>query len=336
MGKVCVVGSCNIDTTVFVNEFPTEVNKKTEAIKPEIYSPGGKGANQAVACARLGNEVSFIGCIGNDKKGEVIKKNLEKENIDVSGIETVGDMSDGRVIYVKDGENRMFGTGKAIKQLSPQIIDKNIEKILEADIVMIQLKMPEETIKYIIEYCHENGKEIVVNPAPEDKIDVLVKNDLLDKITYLTPNSVEGIYLAEMIKEKDKDIDWEVKKQEIRDKLSNLSDKEKMMQYREMVEIQNNIVVTIGSEGAMYYDKTKQCAQIAESYKTKCVDDTGAGDTFNGAFVSAYLKNKSNLKAAVDYGNKAASIKVGFECAQQGMPTQKQIEERFQEKNERE
>ena len=197
MKNICVIGSMNMDTTTYIKgslNGPYDKADIDEKMRIE-YSPGGKANNQARS-TRLqltensGSKVFLIGCVGDDKAGENIKKACLESDVDISGVETLEEKkTDGRLVEVttqgKDkGQNKMIGFGDCIKHITPEMLKKHEDILSNSDIVMIQLKMPANTVKFIIEYCTEHGKTIIVDPAPEKNISAILESDLLDKIDY--------------------------------------------------------------------------------------------------------------------------------------------------------
>jgi len=301
MGKIVVIGSANIDCTKEVHEFPTEGSEQNEI--SSTYGFGGKGTNQAIAASRSGSEVSFIGCIGEDEYSRKIVGNLESNGIDVKGVKAVLGLKkpDGRTIYVRghDGENAMTGYGEAIGHLTPEVIEGRREDLDNADIIIIQYKMPKESVDFVIEYCKENRKKLIVNPAPPEQAKLDISK--MSSITYLTPNQYEAPEL-----------------------FPGLS-------FEEIVTRYPNVIITLGKDGVMYYDNG--AVKTLPALEVECIDTTGAGDTFTGAFATAVSEGKS-LEEAVLFGRTAAGMKVKQKGAQPGIPNRPEIEKAI--RNERE
>lgn len=323
--NVIFIGSINMDIKHTVEEFPEEgTNENTNEILDTQEVLGGKGANQAVATFKQSKDVnvSIIGCVGKDEAGLVALKNLKDSGVDISGIKVLDDnKTDGRIITVdKNGENRMIGHGECIKQLLPDMIDE--EKLKEADIIAIQLKMPAETVRYVIGFCKKNNIKLVIDPTPPDKSAVLVQNEfeLLKEATYLTPNEEEAFALIKYAEGKDVS-EWKKDFQKI-------SHEERLRMIEELVRKYPNIIATIGGSGVIY-NRNGLVIRKA-TYPTVCKDSTGAGDTFNGGFIGAMIREEG-LDSAIKYGLMASSIKVRESGAQNGVPfyeeTKKAIED---------
>lgn len=290
MAKIVVIGSCNIDVTVECDRWA----KPGETIFGNrlIVSPGGKGANQAVAAARLGAEVTMVGCIGDDVYGEMIIRNLQQNNINTDFIKVLpGENSGTAHITVAEDDNTIIVIKAANDLVDAELIDQAEEKIKEADIVLLQHEIPFAAISYAIEKCWQLGVPVLLNPAPVAP----VPQELVDKVTYLTPNEHEAAILFD-----------------------NMATEEILSRYA------GKVLMTLGSKGVAYYEDGK--VQIVPAFKVTPVDTTGAGDTFNGAFAVARAEGK-NMADSVRFANAAAAVSVQKIGAQGGMPYLKEVEE---------
>lgn len=316
MSKIVVIGSANMDTTHYLStEFPEELTQESlnEIVKTARVL-GGKGANQARASKlqTKDTQVYFIGCVGADKSGKSIVEELNRVGVNFLGVKALeGVATDGRIINVdKNGENRMMGYGDCIKHLTPEVIDETI--LSNSDIVAIQMKMPAETVRYVIDYCTKHNKVLVIDPTPPEKASILTESNLtlLKQATYLTPNEEEAFALIKYMEGKEiSDIKREFKEtpKEVRLKM-----------IEQLVSQNSNIVATIGGDGVIYSNNGKVIRKA--TYPTECKDSTGAGDTFNGAFIGSLSRGES-LEKAIEYGLMASSIKVRHMGAQNGVPT---------------
>ena len=321
--NVIFIGSINMDMKHTVDEFPEEgTNENTNEILETEQVLGGKGANQAVATFKQSKDVkvSIIGCVGKDEAGLIALTNLRDAGVDISRVKVVVDKkTDGRIITVdKRGENRMIGYGDCIKQLLPGMIDE--EQLKEADIIAIQLKMPPETVKYVIDVCKKYNKKLVIDPTPPDKSAILVQNnfELLREATYLTPNEEEAFALIKYAEGKDVS-EWKKEFQATPPEI-------RLKMIEDFVRKYPNVIATVGSDGVIYNSDGKVIRKA--TYPTVCKDSTGAGDTFNGAFIGSMTRDE-NLDTSIEYGLMASSIKVRYSGAQNGVPlyedTQKAI-----------
>ncbi|MEE1230418.1 MAG: ribokinase, partial [Phascolarctobacterium sp.] len=283
MAKIVVVGSCNIDITVECDRWasPGETifgNRLT-------VNPGGKGANQAVAAARLGAEVKMVGCIGDDVYGQLVQKALKDNNVDVTYVKVLpGENSGTAHITVAENDNSIIVIKAANDLVSPALIDEAWDAIKEADIVLLQHEIPAATNAYVIEKCFEAGVPVMLNPAPVAP----VPPELLAKVTYLTPNEHEAAIL--FAGQGKADI---------------------------LGRNQGKVIMTLGSKGVAYAEKGQ--VYNVPGFKVQPVDTTGAGDTFNGAFAVARANGKS-MYESISFANAAAALSVQKLGAQGGMP----------------
>lgn len=290
MAKIVVIGSCNIDVTVECDRWA----KPGETIfgKRLIVSPGGKGANQAVAAARLGAEVTMVGCIGDDVYGEMILKNLRQNHVDTSLVKVLpGENSGTAHITVAEDDNTIIVIKAANDLVDAKLIDEAEARIKEADLVLLQHEIPFATIAYAINKCWQLGVPVLLNPAPVAP----VPQDLLDKVTYLTPNEHEAAIL-----------------------FKNLAAEEILERNA------GKVLMTLGSNGVAYYENGQ--VRNVPAFKVSPVDTTGAGDTFNGAFAVARAEGK-DMATSVRFANAAAAVSVQKIGAQGGMPYLKEVEE---------
>lgn len=281
--SIVVIGSLSTDFIVQASRMP----EKGETILGTDFktSFGGKGANQAVAAARLGSEVSFIGAVGGDSFGDKLKNNLRDNDIFCENMETFADSNSGTAhITIYDNDNSIIVVPGTNGMVTPTMIDNKKDVILNADYVVIQNEIPLDTTKYIIDFCYENQVKLIYNPAPFVEIEI----EYLEKCYMITPNEIES---RELFKE---DIETVIRK------------------------YPNKLIVTLGEKGAVYFDGEKEVRVPA--VLTNPVDTTGAGDTFNGA-LAAFLNKGYSLRAAVEAGNKASSIAIKKIGAQTGIPT---------------
>ena len=290
MAKIVVIGSCNIDITVECDRWA----KPGETIFGNrlTVNPGGKGANQSVAAARLGAEVIMVGCIGDDVYGQLVQKALKENNVDATYVKVLpGENSGTAHITVAENDNSIIVIKAANDLVSPALIDEALDAIKQADIVLLQHEIPAATNAYVIEKCYETGVPVLLNPAPVAP----VPPELLEKVTYLTPNEHEAAIL--FAGEGKADI---------------------------LGRNQGKVIMTLGSKGVAYAEKGQ--VYNVPGFKVKPVDTTGAGDTFNGAFAVARANGK-NMYDSISFANAAAALSVQKLGAQGGMPYLNEVEE---------
>lgn len=289
--KLAVVGSMNMDMTVTAERIP---NKGETLFGNSIrYIPGGKGANQAVAMARLGAEVEMFGCVGDDDNGRRLVRNLEKEGIKTGNISVLKDTPTGiAVITVGENDNTIIVVPGANGKVDRDYAEGIKEKLEAYDMVIMQHEIPLDTVHYIVDFCSEKGIPVVLNPAPA----AAVPMEIIEKITYLTPNEHEAALI-------------------FGDRVST----EKLLQ-----KYPNKLVITQGSKGVSAALPSGEIVKIP-ARPAKVVDTTGAGDTLNGAFCVKAAEG-AGLKDALVYANTAAGLSTEKFGAQGGMPYAKEVE----------
>lgn len=288
--KLGVVGSINMDMIVTAERIPS----KGETIKGNdiSYIPGGKGANQAVAAARLGAEVEMFGCVGNDDAGKMLIKNLIDQGIQTRNIRVVDDTTTGiAVITVAENDNSIIVVAGANNYVDKAYVESISNDLLTCDLVLLQHEIPQETIEYVIELCHQNKIKVVLNPAPARP----VRNEIIDMIDYLTPNEHEAVIIFG----------------------ADQSTEELLKQYPE------KLIITQGEKGVSV-SLTSGEVLLVPARKANVVDTTGAGDTLNGAFTVAISNNKK-ITDALRFANIAASLSTEKFGAQGGMPSYEDV-----------
>ncbi len=290
MGKIGVVGSINMDMTVKAERIPL----KGETLKgwDLQYIPGGKGANQAVAMAMLGAEVKMFGCVGDDAAGESLVKNLRDTGVETGHIKVVPGVPTGlAMITVGENDNTIIVVAGTNDHVDIDYVNEVKDSILECEIVLLQHEIPQETVEYVIALCADSGVKVVLNPGPARP----VKQETLEKVTYLTPNEHEAVILF------GRDISFE----------------EMMKKYPE------KLVITQGSRGVSTCLKSGEVI-LVPARKSNVVDTTGAGDTLNGAFTVAVTEGKG-IADALAFANTAAGLSTEKFGAQGGMPTLEEV-----------
>ncbi|HVW78071.1 MAG TPA: ribokinase [Alloacidobacterium sp.] len=299
---IVVVGSINIDLVTHTTRIPVE----GETIAGDNFQihPGGKGANQAVAVARLGYPVRMIGCLGNDTFGETLRDQLEIAGVDIESVETVPGSSGVAMIVVSDdGENCIIITPGANAQLAPADLDKNIETIRSAALVLTQLEIPLETVLHLATICTHEGVPLMLDPAPAREL----PEELLRKVSWLTPNETEAAFFTN---EQDQD----------RDSNDPVDTAEKIIASGA-----RNVALKLGARGA-YVASSSGPATFIPSFSVTAVDTTAAGDAFNGAFAVALAMNMEPAESA-RFAAAAAAVSVTRSGAQPSMPTMAEVEQ---------
>lgn len=300
---ICVLGGCSLDMTFFQKE---DGSYNSE---PDICMPGGKGANQAVAASRSGSKVVIISKLGKDDIGYKIIDNLRNNGVSTEGIEIVeGLKNDCCKIYIEkeSKDNEIIRENGAIDSFTIDMIEKNKNILLNSKIVVAQMKAPKEVSVALINFCAENEISLIITPCRPDKLKISEKGnaELIKKISYITANKKECSTIFET-----EDIIECIKK------------------------YPNKLIVTLGSEGLVYYDG-KNIKKIDAIKVEKVVDTTGAGDTFNGNLATLLSRNLP-LSAAVEKSQYASAIKLTKEGAQAGMPYEDELNDFIREYNSR-
>lgn len=294
MKKIAVIGSVNMDLTAAADRHPGK--GETVSGRDLQYIPGGKGANQAVAAARLGAEVAMFGCVGEDVFGDRLVENLRQEGVDTSHISRISGVSSGiAMITVAEGDNSIVVIPGANGYVTPAYLENSRDAILEADILVLQNEIPLESVYYAVCMGENAGKTILYNPAPAVP-SALAAESFMDKISYITPNEHEASLLFPEGRG-----------------LASLLEK-----------YHGRLVVTLGAGGAAAWAEGRMLRAAARP--ARVVDTTGAGDAFNGAFAFA-LANDYSMERALRFANTAASLSTEEYGAQKGMPCYEAVAE---------
>lgn len=297
MKNILVIGSVNMDMVINTPRLPN----LGETIDGEGFDTiqGGKGANQAIAAAKLGGNVKMIACVGTDIYGKTLMSGLENNGVDISGVETIDGSSGIAIITVCEGDNHIILDKGANSKLSSAIIKKHENLIQWADIVLFQLEIPQEAICTGAKLAKKYGAKVLLNPAPMQKI-----NDEIIKYTDIfVPNSHE----AELMLGK---------------KIDDDGDDETAV--KELLKLGfEQIIITLGSKGCIYNDGNE--IKRHGIYKTTAVDTTAAGDSFIGGFVVALSSGKS-VPEAIDYASAVSALTVSRHGASISLPDKAETE----------
>jgi ribokinase len=301
--KIAVAGSSNTDMIIQVPRLP----RPGETIIGGTFSmaAGGKGANQAVAAARAGGEVTLIARVGDDVFGAQAIEGFEKDGIDVRYIiKDKAAPSGVALIFVgDDGENSIGVASGANMCLMPDDIRSAKDELLSSNILVLQLESPLETVQKAAELASTAGIPVILNPAPARPL----PDDLLEFISILTPNESEAELLTGVI---------------VTDEASANEAAVRLRKHGIAV-----VIVTMGAEGA--YVQSEMFTGMVPGFAVEPVDTTAAGDVFNGALAVALGENKS-LPDAVRFANAAAALSVTRLGAQPSAPTRYEIDVLFQ------
>jgi ribokinase len=281
--KILVVGSSNTDMVIATNHLP----KPGETVLGGsfIMNPGGKGANQAVAGARLGGDITFICKTGQDSFGIESRNMFKKEGIDVSYILSDTELPSGVALIMVDqtAENCIAVASGANSALKPQNMIACENAIVNSDIVLMQLEIPLETVEYVARLAAILDKKVILNPAPARRL----SDSLLSNLFLITPNETEAEIITGI---------------KVIDEASGIQAAEKL----HLLGVKN-VIITLGSKGALVC--AGKISEIIPAEKVKAIDTTAAGDVFNGALAVA-LSEEMELKEAVQFACKAAAVSV--------------------------
>ena len=300
MKKVLVIGSINIDLTVSTERIP----KSGETVTGTAFSTnyGGKGANQAVAIAKQGGAVKFIGAVGNDNYGSSCIANLEKNGIEFCGKILNNESTGVAVITVCGGDNSIILHSGANSKVNKEMLVENTALFDWADIVVMQLEIPVITVLEGALLAKKHGCITILNPAPVCKL----PPELLKLTDIIIPNEHEARLLTGYSCD------------------SEAGCRQAIARFNELGV--PNVIITLGANGCAYTGNGSIVFKTA--YKSKAVDTTAAGDSFIGGLCSEF-NNPFILDAAVDYASKVSSVTVSRHGAADSIPSKAEILELF-------
>jgi ribokinase len=299
-GNLVVLGSINADHILNLETFPTP----GETVTGNQYQVafGGKGANQAVAAGRSGANIAFIACTGDDDTGERVRKQLASDNIDVAPVSVVEGESTGvALIFVNaEGENVIGIHAGANAALTTERVEAQREIVADAQALLMQLESPVESVLAAAKIAHENHTTVVLNPAPAR----VLSDELLALVDIITPNETEAEKLTSIRVENDDDA----------------ARAAKVLHGKGI----GTVIITLGSRGV--WASVNGEGRRVPGFKVKAIDTIAAGDTFNGALVTALLEGKG-MDDAIRFAHAAAAIAVTRKGAQPSVPWRKEIDE---------
>lgn len=293
--KILVIGSINMDLVTITDRTP--VIGETIIGNDFKMIPGGKGANQAVAAARMGAEVAFIGCVGDDIYGDRLLQTLKKENINISGIAKANNLPTGIATIIVDekANNSIIVVPGANSKVQVENLNASMDLIDWCDIIILQLEIPLATVMECIIEGKNKGKTIIFNPAPVQRID----ESIYKYIDYLIVNEIEAKQIAETDEENQSML---VKK------LLNMGFK--------------NVLMTIGEKGVLFNEGSE--IKHIPALKVNAIDTTAAGDSFVGTFATS-IGSSTDIETSVHSAVKAAAITVTRIGAQTSLPYKDEI-----------
>jgi len=301
MKSIVVVGSLNLDLVAYISRMPAE----GETLTGNDFAtfPGGKGANQAVAAARLGANVSMVGRLGDDGFGEQLRQALKKDNVDATAVLSVDKPTGTAVILVTDkGGNSIVVIPGANHALTPAELDKHASVLQSASVVLAQLEIPMETVVRLGEIAAEHDIPFILDPAPAQELPA----ELLKNVTWITPNETETQLLLGYL--------GQPMGNEIADEASASIAADRLLATGV-----RNVILKLGSRG-VYLKGADVDGVRVQPFQVQAVDTTAAGDAFNGGFAYALTQGETPAKAA-RFACAVAAVSVTRAGAQPSMPT---------------
>ena len=297
MHKILVIGSSNTDLIVKVKRFP-EAGETIEGIA-YMQAIGGKGANQAIAAHRLGGEVSFITCLGDDANGQNTLQYYKEEGLDVSSSLILKGVSSGTaMIWVDEkGENCIVITPGANNMLTSDYIVKVEDNIANAEIVVLQMEVPYDTVKTVCSLAKKHKKKVILNVAPARELD----EEILKNVDILVVNETEAETISgEKIEA--------IGKETVIAKLITMG--------------ASTVLLTLGKQGCLL--KNEQIEISKKAFVVDALDTTAAGDTFCGA-LAARLSKRENWDDVLTFASAASALCVTRMGALPSVPTEKEV-----------
>ncbi|MBL4296849.1 ribokinase [Vibrio fluvialis] len=299
MNKLVVLGSVNADHVLQVPSFP----RPGETLHGRNYQviPGGKGANQAVAAARLKADIGFIACVGDDSFGINIRESFKLDGMNISGVKMQPNCPTGiAMIQVSDsGENSICISAEANARLTAEAIEPDLARIREAKYLLMQLETPIDGIVKAAQVAKEARTNVILNPAPARE----TPDELLSCVDVITPNETEAEVLTGIT------VTDDASAQLAADAL-----------HRKGIEI---VMITLGAKGVWLSQNGR--GTLIPGFRVQATDTTAAGDTFNGALVTGLLEEMP-LESAIKFAHAAAAISVTRFGAQTSIPNRAEVD----------
>lgn len=302
---VVVVGSINLDLVAGAHHIP----KPGETIIGSSFQTfhGGKGANQAVAAAKLGHPTYMVGNVGNDAFGPQLLQALSEAKVNISAVTTVDGSSGVALIIIgSDGENNIVVVPGANGLLSPEQLEAAAPLLKQAGFLLAQLEIPLETVEYLAAFAAQHQIPLMLDPAPARDL----PQSLLKKVGWLTPNETETEILLRRVVDKNADSAIHRAAEEL------------------LALGARNVLLKLGGRGCLVAERERE-KQFIPAFQINAVDSTAAGDAFNAAFAVALLRGQSTAESA-RYACAVAGIAVSRYGAQPSMPTSVEVEEFMQ------
>jgi ribokinase len=294
-----VVGSINMDLVSVTRRIPA-AGETVLGSDFQTY-PGGKGANQAVAIARLGYPVQLIGRLGGDAFGDQLRAQLRRVGVDISGIATSEGSSGVAIIVVSaEGENSIVVTPGANAKLTPQDLEANIAMIRNAGLVLTQLETPLETVECLATICEREHVPLILDPAPAMEL----PQSIFGQVAWFTPNETEAAFFIQ--------------------RASAIKLDPAAISKLLLAKGCHGVVLKMGSHG-VYLASGNDIAASVPAFRVKAIDTTAAGDAFNGGFATGLMLGKSAAESA-HFAAAVAALSVTRSGAQSSMPSRAEVD----------
>ncbi len=296
---IVVVGSINMDLVSVTRRIPA-AGETVLGSDFQTY-PGGKGANQAVAIARLGYPVQLIGRLGGDAFGDQLRAQLRRVGVDISGIATSEGSSGVAIIVVSaEGENSIVVTPGANAKLTPQDLEANIAMIRNAGLVLTQLETPLETVECLATICEREHVPLILDPAPAMEL----PQSIFGQVAWFTPNETEAAFFIQ--------------------RASAIKLDPAAISKLLLAKGCHGVVLKMGSHG-VYLASGNDIAASVPAFRVKAIDTTAAGDAFNGGFATGLMLGKSAAESA-HFAAAVAALSVTRSGAQSSMPSRAEVD----------
>lgn len=304
--KIAVLGSINVDTTYHMDRFP-EPGETLQA-NDKSSAPGGKGANQSVACVRSGAKTYHIGMVGADQEGQFMRESMQEDGIDTRfvGIDKMHGTGTAMITLDANGQNDIMVYGGANQSMTTDVLKGTDELFKDIDFIITQFETPQKVSAEAFKRAKANGVTTILNPAPAKEIDP----ELLKYTDVIAPNETESALLTGI----------------------EITDEDSMIKTAEYFKNKgvDNLLITLGSKGVFY--STPNDHGLVPAFKVKPVDTTAAGDTFIGALASQLKTDLSNIADALVYAQRASSLTVQKMGAAPSIPTYDEVKAALAEK----